>query len=193
MWAFLSDGLGIVAGSMMGTTPLTVFIESAAGIEDGGRTGLTGAACGALLPLGRLFWHQLSRRGHAAKGSQPRLVWSAIAARPKEGATSPVSWACAAAQLASPCALLPHALPAAITVSFFFFVSLFFSPILASIPPYATGPAMVLVGTILLGHIAHIEWDNIGHAIPAFLTIILMPFTYSGEAAAEIWPLAAGM
>jgi xanthine/uracil/vitamin C permease (AzgA family) len=42
MWAFLSDGIGIVSGSMMGTTPLTVFIESAAGIEDGGRTGLTG-------------------------------------------------------------------------------------------------------------------------------------------------------
>ena len=42
MWAFLSDGIGIVSGSMMGTTSLTVYIESAAGIEDGGRTGLTG-------------------------------------------------------------------------------------------------------------------------------------------------------
>ena len=42
MWAFLSDGIGIISGSMMGTTPLTVYIESAAGIEDGGRTGLTG-------------------------------------------------------------------------------------------------------------------------------------------------------
>ena len=42
MWAFLSDGIGIIAGSMMGTTPLTVFIESAAGIEDGGRTGVAG-------------------------------------------------------------------------------------------------------------------------------------------------------
>ncbi|GAB4814177.1 hypothetical protein N2152v2_001223 [Parachlorella kessleri] len=108
MWAFLSDGVGILTGSMMGTTSLTVYIESAAGIEDGGRTGLT-----------------------------------------------------------------------AIVVSAFFFVSLFFSPILASIPPYATGPALVLVGTILLGHIAHIDWDDIGEAIPAFLTIILMPFTYS--------------
>ncbi len=37
-----------------------------------------------------------------------------------------------------------------------------------------------MAGTILLGHIAHIEWDDIGEAIPAFLTIILMPFTYSG-------------
>lgn len=38
----------------------------------------------------------------------------------------------------------------------------------------------MLVGTILLGHIAHIEWDDIGIAIPAFLTMVLMPFTYSG-------------
>ena len=53
------------------------------------------------------------------------------------------------------------------TVSFFFFVSLFFSPILASIPPYATGPALILVGTIMLGHISHIQvgWGlSIAHA-----------------------------
>lgn len=43
MWAYLSDGIGIMTGSMMGTSPLTVFLESAAGIEDGGRTGVTGA------------------------------------------------------------------------------------------------------------------------------------------------------
>ena len=108
MWAFLADGVGILVGSLMGTTPLTVYIESAAGIEDGGRTGLT-----------------------------------------------------------------------AIMVSFYFFVALFFSPVLASIPPYATGPALVLVGAILIGHVNRIEWDNIGEAIPALLTIILMPMTYS--------------
>ena len=76
----------------------------------------------------------------------------------------------------------PTAPPAAIVVAFFFLVSLFFSPILASIPPYATGPALILVGAILLGHIAHIEWDDIGQAVPAFLTMVLMPFTSSGEA-----------
>ncbi len=52
MWAFLSDGIGIITGSMMGTTPLTVYIESAAGIEDGGRTGMTGAAQGCYWWLG---------------------------------------------------------------------------------------------------------------------------------------------
>jgi len=41
-WAFLSDGLGIISASMMGVTPVTVYMESAAGIEDGGRTGIVG-------------------------------------------------------------------------------------------------------------------------------------------------------
>jgi AGZA family xanthine/uracil permease-like MFS transporter len=107
-WAFLSDGLGIVAGSMMGITPLTVYIESAAGIEDGGRTGVT-----------------------------------------------------------------------AIVVAFFFFIALFFSPILASIPPYATGPALILVGILLIAHVDRIAWDDTLESIPAFLTVIVMPFTLS--------------
>lgn len=45
----------------------------------------------------------------------------------------------------------------------------------------------VQVGTILLGHIAHIEWDDIGIAIPAFLTMVLMPFTYSGGCGGGVW------
>jgi adenine/guanine/hypoxanthine permease len=109
-WAFLADGIGILSGSMMGVTPLTVYIESAAGIEDGGRTGVV-----------------------------------------------------------------------AITVSFCFFVALFFSPILSSIPPYATGPALVLVGVLLIVHVDRIKWDDTVQAVPAFLTIIMMPFTLSGR------------
>lgn len=86
MWAFLSDGIGIITGSMMGTTPLTVYIESAAGIEDGGRTGVTGAGVGALsretaqpgsgscgTNAGQGGWHgsrSLSLR-HAANGGMP--------------------------------------------------------------------------------------------------------------------------
>ncbi len=107
-WAFLSDGIGIVVGSMMGITPVTVYIESAAGIEDGGRTGVT-----------------------------------------------------------------------AIAVAFFFFIALFFSPILASIPPYATGPALILVGVMLIAHVDRIVWDDTLESIPAFLTVIVMPFTLS--------------
>lgn len=77
--------------------------------------------------------------------------------------------------------LPPNPCFAAIVVSAFFFVSLFFSPILASIPPYATGPALVLVGVLLIGHVDHIAWDDYLESIPAFLTIIMMPFTTSGE------------
>lgn len=46
-------------------------------------------------------------------------------------------------------------------------------------PALPVGP-LSQVGTILLGHIAHIEWDDIGVAVPSFLTMVLMPFTYSG-------------
>jgi len=108
MWAFLADGIGIIVGSMMGTTPLSVYLESAAGIEEGGRTGIT-----------------------------------------------------------------------AIVVACFFFISLFFAPIFGNIPPYATGPALILAGILLTQDVRHIEWDNPGDSIPAFLTIIIMPFTLS--------------
>ncbi len=107
-WAFLADGIGILVCSMVGISPVNVYLESAAGIEEGGRTGIV-----------------------------------------------------------------------PIVVSFFFFVSLFFSPILSSIPPYATGPALILVGIMLIAHADHIAWDDPYDAIPAFLTIIVMPFSYS--------------
>ena len=107
-WAFLSDGIGIVVSSMMGISPVAVYLESAVGIEEGGRTGIV-----------------------------------------------------------------------PIVVSFFFFVSLFFSPIFSSIPPYATGPALILVGIMLMAHADHIPWDEPQDSIPAFLTIIVMPLTFS--------------
>lgn len=107
-WAFLSDGIGILVSSMVGISPVNVYLENAAGIEEGGRTGI--------VPL---------------------------------------------------------------TVSFFFFIALFFSPILSSIPPYATASALILVGIMLMAHADHIPWDEPKEAIPAFLTIIIMPFSYS--------------
>jgi len=107
-WAFLSDGVGIIVSSMVGISPVGVYLESAAGIEEGGRTGIV-----------------------------------------------------------------------SLVVSFFFFVALFFSPILSSIPAYATGSALILVGIMLMAHADHIPWDEPKDSIPAFLTIIVMPLTYS--------------
>jgi AGZA family xanthine/uracil permease-like MFS transporter len=108
MFAFSSDGAAIVVSSLLGSSPCTVFVESASGIREGGRTGV-----------------------------------------------------------------------AAIFTSFLFFIALFFTPILASIPPYAVGPALITVGAMMVGNIVKIRWDLVSEAVPAFVTIALMPLTYS--------------
>ncbi|KAG0608954.1 hypothetical protein M758_8G146300 [Ceratodon purpureus] len=107
-FAFMSDATAICAGSLLGSSPVTTFIESSTGIREGGRTGLT-----------------------------------------------------------------------AITVSFYFFLSLFFTPLLASIPPWAVGPALVLVGVMMIKSVVEINWEDLREAVPAFITIVLMPLTYS--------------
>uniref|UniRef100_A0A7S0U1C1 Xanthine/uracil/vitamin C permease n=2 Tax=Hemiselmis andersenii TaxID=464988 RepID=A0A7S0U1C1_HEMAN len=106
--AFMVDGFSTMIGAVLGTSPVTTFIESAPGIEEGGRTGLT-------------------------------AIWS----------------------------------------GFLFFISLFFAPLLASIPPWATGPALIVVGAMMMRGLVNINWYNHGEAIPAFVCIALMPLTYS--------------
>ncbi|CAK0784105.1 hypothetical protein CVIRNUC_007308 [Coccomyxa viridis] len=107
-FAFCVDGLSSIIGSFMGTSPIAAFIESASGIREGGRTGLT-----------------------------------------------------------------------ALTVSLWFFVSLFFGPVLSSVPPYAIGPALITVGALMMMNVVRIKWEQAAEALPAFITIILMPMTYS--------------
>ncbi|EIE24456.1 hypothetical protein COCSUDRAFT_14437, partial [Coccomyxa subellipsoidea C-169] len=117
--AYCSDGAGIVIGSLMGSSPLTVFVESATGIRSGGRTGLT-----------------------------------------------------------------------ALMVSFWFFVALWFTPIIASIPVYCTGPALILTGALMMVNITMIDWNDVNKAVPAFITISIMPLTYSiayGELSSPIF------
>ncbi|KAL2157943.1 hypothetical protein VTH06DRAFT_4998 [Thermothelomyces fergusii] len=60
-----------------------------------------------------------------------------------------------------------------------FFVSIFFAPIFASIPPWATGCVLVLVGSMMIQAATDINWRYLGDSVPAFVTIALMPFTYS--------------
>lgn len=102
------DAISISIGSVLGTPPVTAFVESGAGISEGGKTGLTSCVTG----LG-------------------------------------------------------------------FFIAIFFAPIFASIPPWATGCTLVLVGALMAKAAAEINWRYYGDAIPAFLTIAVMPFTYS--------------
>jgi AGZA family xanthine/uracil permease-like MFS transporter len=108
LYAYCCDGFSIVIGALMGSSPVTVFVESATGIRAGGRTGITG-----------------------------------------------------------------------LTIAFWFFVSLWFTPIFASIPVYCTGPALILTGSLMMINVVRIEWNDLNKAVPAFLTISLMPLTYS--------------
>ncbi|CEG72609.1 Putative Nucleoside transporter [Rhizopus microsporus] len=107
-FAFMCDAASITIGSCFGSSPCTAFVESGAGIAEGGRTGIT-----------------------------------------------------------------------AIAIAFGFFVSIFFSPIFASFPPWSTGPALIVVGSMMLSGVRNINWDYPGDAIPAFITLAVMPFTYS--------------
>ncbi|MDR2543107.1 MAG: NCS2 family permease [Treponema sp.] len=104
----LSDAVGTVIGAGLGTSTATTYVESAAGVAEGGRTGLT-----------------------------------------------------------------------ALTVAVLFGIALFFSPIFAAIPAFATAPALVLVGFFMLQNVVKIDFNDPTEGIPAFLAIIMMPLTYS--------------
>lgn len=104
----LTDSLSMLFGALMGTSPVTSYIESAAGVAVGGRTGLTSVFVGLL-----------------------------------------------------------------------FLLTLFFAPLVQAIPTAATAPALVLVGALMMGGLAEVEWTDPEVAIPAFLTAIIIPLTYS--------------
>lgn len=67
----------------------------------------------------------------------------------------------------------------ALFVALFFALSLFLSPLLMAIPAFATAPALVIVGFLMLTSVAGIDFDDFSEAIPAYITIIAMPFCYS--------------
>ncbi|XP_074573463.1 adenine/guanine permease AZG2-like [Curcuma longa] len=106
--AFAVDASATIVGAALGTTTVTTYIESTAGLREGGRTGVTAIAVAAL-----------------------------------------------------------------------FAGSLFFSPLLTNVPPWAVGPSLVLVGAMMMRVAREVEWAEPKEAVPAFLTMILMPLTYS--------------
>lgn len=67
----------------------------------------------------------------------------------------------------------------AVVVGVLLLACLFFAPLAKSVPAYATAPALIYVGVLMIHGITGIEWDDITEAVPAFLTIVFMPFTYS--------------
>ncbi|PAB59404.1 guanine permease [Anaeromicrobium sediminis] len=106
--ALFADAIGTTVGSMLGTSTVTTFVESASGVAEGGRTGLT-----------------------------------------------------------------------ALTTGILFLVSLVLSPILLAVPTQATAAVLILVGLFMMSPVTKINFDDFTESIPAFLTIILMPLTYS--------------
>ncbi len=104
----LSDAVATVTGSLAGTSTVVSFIESAAGVVAGGRTGVTSITTGVLF-LGVLF----------------------------------------------------------------------VAPLIGAIPAAATAPALVIVGSLMAAHAAEIDWDDPATGIPAFLTLMLIPLTFS--------------
>lgn len=66
-----------------------------------------------------------------------------------------------------------------VVVSILFFLSLFFRPIIATVPSAATAPALIIVGVMMLSNILKIQWDDFTEVIPAFIAMITMPLTYS--------------
>lgn len=106
--ALFADATATSIGALLGTSNTTTYVESAAGIAQGGRTGLT-----------------------------------------------------------------------AVTTGLWFLAALFFAPFAAMVPGAATAPALIVVGIFMAEGLMHIEWDNLTIAIPAFMTIAFMPFSYS--------------
>ena len=67
----------------------------------------------------------------------------------------------------------------ALVVAALFSISVFFVPILAAVPLTATAPALIIVGAFMMGPAGAMDWDNFKESLPAFLTIAVMPLTYS--------------
>ena len=67
----------------------------------------------------------------------------------------------------------------AIVTGLLFFAALFVAPLVGAIPSFATSPALVLVGALMLGGVGSIDWQEPRIAVPAFLTLITIPLTYS--------------
>ena len=106
--AMLVDAAGVSAGAVLGTSTITAFVESSAGVEAGGRTGLT-----------------------------------------------------------------------SVTTGIMFLLALFIAPLALVVPSAATAPALIIVGVLMMSQVRNIDWDDFLQAFPAFLTIVMMPFTNS--------------
>ena len=64
-------------------------------------------------------------------------------------------------------------------VAVLFLLALFLTPLVQSIPSFATAPALIVVGVLMAGSVTKIRWEEISASLPAMLTIVIMPMTFS--------------
>ncbi|EGE62505.1 permease family protein [Escherichia coli 1.2741] len=67
----------------------------------------------------------------------------------------------------------------AVVVGIMFLLVMFFSPLVAMVPPYATAGALIFVGVLMTSSLARVNWDDFTESVPAFITTVMMPFTFS--------------
>lgn len=67
----------------------------------------------------------------------------------------------------------------AVVVGVMFLLVMYFSPLVAIVPPYATAGALIFVGVLMTSSLARVNWDDFTESVPAFITTVMMPFTFS--------------
>src|SRR3954465_1771225 len=110
-------------------------------------------------------------------GSQPVLLIDSLAA--VAGGAASVSSSTTYVESASGVADGARTGLASVATGVLFLVAMFFSPLVQIVPSEAAAPALVIVGALMITQIRYLVWDDMVLVIPAFLTIALMPFTYS--------------
>ena len=117
----------------------------------------------------------------AADGTIPRLnrIFVADAASTVAGSLAGTSTVTSYIESAAGVAAGGRTGVTAIVTGLLFLLSIFVAPIIGAIPSFATAPALILVGALMVGSAARIDWDEPRVAIPAFLTLLTIPLTYS--------------
>ncbi|PVM84871.1 NCS2 family permease [Caulobacter endophyticus] len=114
-------------------------------------------------------------------GTIPRLnrILTADSAATMIGAAAGTSTVCSYIESASGVTAGGRTGLTAVVVGILFLITLFFAPLVQAIPAAATAPALVLVGALMIGSLAEVDWTDPTVAIPAFLTVITIPLTFS--------------
>ncbi len=193
--AFTTDGLCATMGSVGGLSPICVSGESGAGIREGARTGIGAIFIGILFLISMFFAPLFGTCGCGMVG------WGGVVHRVVQQVGA-VLCSCVCARVC-PCiitlSMYRHPRMVSAHAWLHHYHTHAFPPgkhthpppnntHTASIPPYATGPALIVVGSLMMSTAAEIDWGSPMKSIPAFITIAMMPLTYSIAVRGEFFP-----